>query len=246
MAEGVSRREETLELLRSSRLVAALRFQDPQKLPQVAEALVEAGVKFIEISMTTPMATTVVADLRERLAGRAKVGAGGVTGNAETESMLDAGADFISTPIVAPMVVARCRGAGAVSIIGSFTPTEAWSAFAAQADFVGIFPAGGLGPGFINILRMNFPRIRVIPAGGISLSMISDWLSVGATAVTVGSKLIDRKALENDDWAAITEHAKQFVDAAARRPKKSTEPSSGDDIVPGEETNMGVPGPLAP
>ncbi len=242
-SDSRSRRDETLEALRECRMIATLRFPDPQRLPEVAEALVNAGVKFIEVAAQTPMVATIVGDLCSRYQGRAHIGATGVTGMSEAETMLDAGASFLSTPIVAPMVVARCRGAGALSIIGAFTPTEAYTSYAAQADFVMIFPAGGLGPGYLSVLRVAVPRIQLIPAGGVNLKTLVAFLDAGAAAVSVGSKVIDRDALIREDYDAMTAHARRFVEAAAQPSpvKKPTVMDSGEGILPTNDAGNGRP-----
>ncbi|MGE0434322.1 MAG: bifunctional 4-hydroxy-2-oxoglutarate aldolase/2-dehydro-3-deoxy-phosphogluconate aldolase [Planctomycetota bacterium] len=241
-SENRERRDQTLEALRESRMISTLRFPDPQRLPQVAESLVEAGVRFLEVAVQTPMSATIIADMSRRYQGRAFVGATGVTGMSEAETMLDAGAAFLSTPIVAPMVVARCRGAGALSIIGAFTPTEAFQSWAAQADFVSIFPAGGLGPGYLSVLRVAVPRIQIIPSGGVTLQTLPAFLRAGAAAVSVGSKLIDREALIGENYSRLTDHARRFVEAAQSPvPSRSSGimESTTDGMMPPEDTSLG-------
>ena len=207
-------RDRTLDVLRQDRLVGSIRVADPQRLPELATALIDAGVRALELAVTTPMIATVIGDLVGRFGARACIGASHVATPHDADAVLEAGCAFVSTPNVAPMVVARCRKAIPVSIIGSFTPTEAYTAHAAQADFVGIFPASGLGPGYLSVLRTALPRVPFVPSGGITQETIPGWFAAGAAIVTVGSRLYPREATRTGDWPRVSEHAARFVAAA--------------------------------
>jgi 2-dehydro-3-deoxyphosphogluconate aldolase/(4S)-4-hydroxy-2-oxoglutarate aldolase len=83
---------------------------------------------------------------------------------------------------------------------------QAWGA---GADFVKIFPAGAVGgPSYLKALKAPLPQIELVPTGGVSLKTAADFIKAGATALGVGTDLVDVKA----ESSLITERAKQFID----------------------------------
>jgi 2-dehydro-3-deoxyphosphogluconate aldolase / (4S)-4-hydroxy-2-oxoglutarate aldolase len=102
-------------------------------------------------------------------------------------------------------------------MLGAYTPTEAQWAHEAGADFVKIFPADGLGPGYIKSLRAPLPHLRIVPTGGVDVHNVADFLNAGCAAVGVGSSLVSAKILHEGNWAELTRRAAEFVTAARQR-----------------------------
>jgi 2-dehydro-3-deoxyphosphogluconate aldolase / (4S)-4-hydroxy-2-oxoglutarate aldolase len=101
-------------------------------------------------------------------------------------------------------------------MLGAYTPTEAQVAYEAGADFVKIFPADTLGPGYIKAIRAPLPHLRIVPTGGIDVGNVADFLKAGCAALGVGSSLVSSRILEQADWALLTKRAKEFVEAAKK------------------------------
>ena len=99
-------------------------------------------------------------------------------------------------------------------MLGAYTPSEAQMAHEAGADFVKLFPADSLGPGYIKALRAPLPHLRVVPTGGVGLPNVADFLAAGCVALGVGSSLVSAKILQEADWPALTQRASAFVNAA--------------------------------
>ena len=99
-------------------------------------------------------------------------------------------------------------------MLGAYTPTEAQLAHEAGADFVKIFPADGLGSGYIKALRVSLSHLRLVPTGGVDLNTIGEYFKAGCPAVGAGSSLVTREILEKEDWPALTRRAAEFVKAA--------------------------------
>ena len=96
---------------------------------------------------------------------------------------------------------------------GALTPTEVLTAWTAGADFVKVFPAGSVGgASYIKNLTGPLPHIKFIPTGGVSLKTASDFIKAGASALGVGTDLVDVKAIRAGDAHVVTERAKQFVE----------------------------------
>ena len=131
-----------------------------------------------------------------------------------------AGAKFIVTPAVRPEVIKACREAGVPILGGSLTPTEIYTSWELGVDVIKIFPAEFFGPAYIKSVKAPFPKIEVMPTGGVTPETVGEFLKNGAFATAAGSALVNPTALKNKDWAAITARAKEFVAAAAKASAK--------------------------
>ena len=183
------------------------------------EALAGAGLAVAEITMTVPGALDAIASVRRHLGEALVVGAGTVTDADTARNAIDAGAEFIVTPCLAPEVVDTARRADVAVIPGALTPTEVFEAFKAGGDMVKVFPVQNVGGAtYLRALRGPFPAIPLVPTGGITLDNIREMFAAGAVAVGVGGELISTDALRRRDYAAIGALATQFL-ATTRRPR---------------------------
>ena len=160
-------KSDIISLLTNPGIIAVVRAQKPEQVPPLAEALIAGGVIAIEITMTTPNALAAIRDARAQLGDRALVGVGTVLNTYTCSEAIAAGAEFIVTPICRTEFVALAHGANRPIMLGAYTPTEAQLAHEAGADFVKLFPADSLGPGYIKALRAPLPHLRIVPTGGV-------------------------------------------------------------------------------
>ncbi|MEM5299995.1 bifunctional 4-hydroxy-2-oxoglutarate aldolase/2-dehydro-3-deoxy-phosphogluconate aldolase [Burkholderia sp. JPY481] len=200
----------TLEAIRSSRIVAIIRENDPDIALNAAMACYESGITCIEVALTTPRGLHVI----ERLAKVANltVGAGTVLDAQTAASAIHAGATFLLSPAVVPEMIRACSKYGVVSVPGAFTATETLSALEAGADIVKIFPAKTGGPDYIASLAAPFPQAVFMPSGGVSSENLDRWFVRGVIAVGVGGYLTADAA--SGDYAAVREKARRLVAAA--------------------------------
>jgi 2-dehydro-3-deoxyphosphogluconate aldolase / (4S)-4-hydroxy-2-oxoglutarate aldolase len=194
-------------------LVAIIRSPSGEQLVDVAEALVAGGIDVLEVTFTVPDALGVLAAVRKKLGDRILLGAGTVLDPETARAALLAGAEYIVTPTVNPSVIEMCRRYDKVVMPGAFTPTEVLTAWEAGADVVKLFPAEIGGPGHLRALKGPFPQIRILPTGGVNLETIGDFVKSGACAVGLGSALVEKSALEQRNFARITELSKKYVAA---------------------------------
>jgi 2-dehydro-3-deoxyphosphogluconate aldolase/(4S)-4-hydroxy-2-oxoglutarate aldolase len=195
-------------------IIAVVRAQKEEQVLPLSEALLAGGVIAIEITMTTPNAIAAIRAARAQLGHRAVVGVGTVLDAGTCRSALEAGAQFVVSPVCRPEFVALAHAADRPIMLGAYTPTEAQTAHEAGADFIKIFPADGLGPGYIKALRAPLPHLRIVPTGGVEVNNVADFLKAGCVAVGAGSSLVSAKLLQEADWAELTRRAAQFVAAA--------------------------------
>ena len=213
-------KSEIISALTNPGIIAVVRAQKSEQVIPLSEALLAGGVIAIEITMTTPNAIAAIREAREKLGDRAVVGVGTVLGAQTCRAALEAGAEFVVTPICRTELVAIAHSADRPIMIGAYTPTEAQTAHEAGADFIKIFPADTLGPGYIKAIRAPLPHLRVVPTGGVDVGNAADFLKAGCAALGVGSSLVSAKILQEADWPELTRRAAEFVNAA-RQARKS-------------------------
>lgn len=197
-----------------SRLIVVARARRAEDYDPVLEALIDAGIRSVELTLTTPGTIEDLPRLVERFGDDADIGIGTVTDADQLRRAVDAGARYLVTPITRSELVSAAVEAGVPFVPGGFTPTELFASWSAGASAVKVFPAGRLGAGYVKDLRGPFPDIEVVPSGGIGLDSAEDWLAAGAAAVSVGGPLLG-DAFQGGDLGALRERAGAFVAVAA-------------------------------
>ena len=203
----------TLEQIRSVGIVAVVRAASAGAAVSIARALAAGGVTAVEITFTTPGAADAIRQLADD-AGMV-LGAGTVVSADQAEAAVDAGARFLVSPHLALDVVAVAKRRGVAVMPGALTPGEVFAAYTAGADWVKIFPAARMGPSYLRDLRGPYPDIPLMPTGGVSVENVREWLEAGAAALGAGSELVDKRAVAEGRWEALTDRARAFVDAVA-------------------------------
>ncbi len=194
-------------------LVPVIRAASADEAMRAIDAIKEGGISVLEITMTVPGAVGVIEEVVKRYGSEATVGAGTVLDPETARICILAGAQFVVSPALNVDTIAICRRYGVPIIPGALTPTEVVTAWTAGADFVKIFPAGSVGgASYIKNLKGPLPQIKIIPTGGVSLKTAADFIKAGASALGVGTDLVDVKAIRAGEAHVITERAKQFIE----------------------------------
>ena len=209
-------RSEIISLLTQPGIIAVVRAQRLTQVVPMVEALVAGGVVATEITMTTPKALAAIREAREKIGSRSLIGVGTVLDAKTCRAAIEAGAEFVVSPICRVELVAIARAAGRPIMLGAYTPTEAQTAHEAGADFVKIFPADRLGPGYIKAIRTPLPHLQIVPTGGVDVHNVADFFKAGCAAVGVGSNLVSGQILQEGDWPELTRRAQEFVKAAGQ------------------------------
>jgi 2-dehydro-3-deoxyphosphogluconate aldolase/(4S)-4-hydroxy-2-oxoglutarate aldolase len=192
-------------------IIAVVRTQEAGQVLAVCEALLAGGVIAIEVTLTVPDALEAIRLANERFGNRALLGVGTVLNPEAARSAVAAGAQFVVSPITRLDLIEATHAAGKPVMIGAYTPTEAQLAHEAGADFVKIFPADKLGPGYIRNLRAPLPHLRIVPTGGVDLNTAADFLKAGCVALGVGSSLVSAEILRAGNWSELARLASEFV-----------------------------------
>ncbi|MEM7624552.1 MAG: bifunctional 4-hydroxy-2-oxoglutarate aldolase/2-dehydro-3-deoxy-phosphogluconate aldolase [Planctomycetota bacterium] len=208
-------RQDIVKQIETVGLVAIIRANASSGLLETCRALAAGGVTVAEITMTTPGAIDAIAAARQELGDAMLVGVGSVLNADIANQAIEAGAQFVVSPIFKPEIIEQAHAHGKPCFCGAFTPTEVLLAYEAGSDVVKVFPANHNGPRFFKDILAPMPHLKLTPTGGVSLETIPDWFAAGARCVGVGSSLVRKDLIERQQWGKLTDLAKQYVAAVA-------------------------------
>lgn len=207
----MTRREAIVQEIERAGIVAVIRMKEPDKLRAVVDAIAAGGVRALEVTMTVPGAVELIRQLAPTLPPGFVLGAGTVLDAATALRVIDAGAQFVVSPVFRVPVIDACHSAGVPAMPGCFTPTEILEAWDAGADVVKVFPATALGPTYLKDIRGPLPQVKLMPTGGVTLDNAGEWIRAGAVAVGVGTALLDSKAIAAGDYGVLRANAERIV-----------------------------------
>ena len=211
-------KQATIADINRYKIIAIVRGVTGEALVETAEALYEGGIRLLEITFdqTGKISATetaeMIAELCRRFAGRMRIGAGTVMTAEQARIAFEAGAEYMISPDTSREVIEETIRLGAVSIPGALTPTEVATAHAYGADFVKLFPAGDLGLSYIKSIRAPLAHIPMLAVGGVNEKNLGEFLSAGLSGVGIGSNIVNKKLIDNGDFAALTALAKQYTE----------------------------------
>jgi 2-dehydro-3-deoxyphosphogluconate aldolase/(4S)-4-hydroxy-2-oxoglutarate aldolase len=177
--------------LASSRLVAVIRAGHEVDVGELGSALIDGGVPFMEVTLTTPGALEAINLLQTVRGSGLRVGAGTVLTTTDADAALRAGVDFLVSPTLEPDVARLAHDARCAAIIGALTPTEILAAWRAGADVVKVFPGRVATPGYFQDVAGPLPGIPLMPTGNVDLETAPAYYRAGAIAVGVGKALVN-------------------------------------------------------
>ena len=201
----------TLNSLLSHKLMALVRMDSKDKGQELADVLVAAGIKVIEITLTTPGAEKIIEKLVKN--NELTVGAGTVLSTKDVKKAENAGAKFIVSPDTNEDVINTSKKLGLISMPGVATASEVAIALDSGADVLKLFPASTYGPSHLKALRDPFPGNLWCPTGGITLGSVDDWFAAGANLIGLGGPLT-KGGLDK-----VNENVIAFTNAVARANK---------------------------
>lgn len=202
-----------LDTLRTNRLLAIVRSDDPDAALAAVLTLADSGVKLIEVSFSGTDAPGVLRRARAALGADCGLGAGTVLTAEEARQAAEAGASYLVTPALAPSLAEAGR-LGLPVLAGALTPTEVVQATIGGAAAIKLFPASLGGPDYLRALRDPFPHAPFVPVGGVDAESAHAYLDRGAIAVGVGSPLLGDAAV-GGDMSALRRRAVDFLAAVA-------------------------------
>ena len=205
----MSKKDSVETLLLSEKLLPLFYSDDVDVSKNVLRALYHGGVRILEYTNRGDHALKNFAQLRSltdaELPGL-QLGIGTIKTASQAGSFIEAGADFIVAPNINPEVGELTHKAGLLWIPGCMTPTEVSVAEASGAGIVKIFPGNILGPAYISSIKELFSKLKFIVTGGVEpeANNLSEWFKSGVVGVGMGSKLITKDIIANNDYKKLT------------------------------------------
>ena len=198
-------------------LVAILRGVSPDRVIEIGQILHDAGIRAIEVPLNSPDPFDSVARLAAYFGDACVCGAGTVLTRGDVDRVFAAGGSMVVSPNTDPSVIGRTLDRKMIAIPGFATASEAFTAIAAGASSLKLFPANTYGPGHLKALRSVLPgAVRVFAVGGVGADQVAQWVQAGAAGFGFGSELY-RPEYASDE---ISERARKLVEAVRRAAPK--------------------------
>ncbi len=206
----MSSRKEIRDGLLTRKISAIVRTDDQSVAEQAMAAAVEGGFSVIEFTLNTPGALELITQFRS-MDESLLVGAGTVMTPQAAKEAVNAGAQFIVSPVCDSAVIREAGEMGVVSIPGTQTPTEMQHAHETGADFVKLFPAPPNVAEYIRYVLGPQPHLKIFPTSGVNLDNMLEVLEAGAAGVGFVGPLFDPQAMRNRNFDDIRERAEKIV-----------------------------------
>ena len=202
--------DDPLKFFEDQKIIAVIRASEHSDADAMAKALIDGGIRILEITPNIPQHTKLIEVLSKL--DQVLVGFGSALDGEQAYRALNAGARYVSSHYVDKNIFTVCKNNNAVVIQGASTVNEAIEAYNLGVDLVKIYPANFLGEApYVSRLRRSFPFLKLIPAGGVNQDNFLDYIKAGATACVIGRSICDKALIRAHQWTDTTERAKQFT-----------------------------------
>ena len=192
-----------MDLIAEEKIYPIVRHNDAQKAVDIAHALIEGGIKVLEITIENPSLYSAISEVSKD----ATVCAGGIITQQQAEQALTSGAKLFSSPIYQMNMVKISKNRKMPFIAGASTPNEAYNAWKARVPLIKIFPVTALcGVQYIEDMLRPMPFLNIMPMGHIKLEEVPAYIKAGAVAVGVG-----RNFYKDLSFAEISNRAKTVL-----------------------------------
>lgn len=208
----------TTKMILEHKMIVILRGIEKEKIIPVAEAMYEGGVRLIEITysadgkVSDEETAEYIKILTQHFEDKMEIGAGTVLSTKQAILTKQAGGKFIISPDANTEVIRKTKQLDMVSVPGAYTPTEIQAAHIAGADFVKLFPVVALGSDYVKAVKAPLSHIKFLAVGGVGLNNIEEYKKAGVCGFGIGSNIVDKKALEENDYDKITQLAKKYIE----------------------------------
>lgn len=201
----------SFELFERMPVIGIMRGIADDYVAPIAKVYADSGLTCLEITLNSSNAEQHISHLVAHYGGRLNIGAGTVCSITDLELALGAGAQFIVTPVINEEVIKTCVEKGIPIFPGAYTPSEIYKAWSLGATLVKLFPSGDLKPGYLKEILAPLNFVKLMPTGGVDLQNLVAFFDQGAKAVGIGSHLFPKDIIEKQDWAALGNIYKAFV-----------------------------------
>ena len=194
------------QLFNQTPVIGILRGVPTNTIKKFTPIYLESGFTTLEITMNSAGATESIKILRDEFGNNLNIGAGTVCSEQDLDKALDAGANFIVTPIINEKVIRFCVKEQIPIFPGAYSPTEIYNAWQMGASMIKVFPATSVGPSYIKEVKAPLNQIKLLPTGGVSIENMTEFFRAGADGVGMGSQLFPKTLVGSSDTEALGKH----------------------------------------
>jgi 2-dehydro-3-deoxyphosphogluconate aldolase/(4S)-4-hydroxy-2-oxoglutarate aldolase len=192
-------------------IIAIARGVKSDKIAAVGEAILRAGLKYMEVSLSDEgEGIACLKELNRQFGDNLRLGAGTVVRPDQVDRALAAGAKYIITPGWDRELTKIIMGKKIPILPGVFTPSEIMQALNEGLTQLKLFPAGNVSPSFVKNIKGPFPAAEFVGVGGINKENIRDYYKAGCFSFAIGSDLIPKLADESV-LSRIEKSAKEYL-----------------------------------
>ena len=203
--------ESVLDKFAEIRACAVLRTPTSESCPKAMQAAIDGGFKIVEFTLTTPDCLQHLSDFRSKYDGEVMVGCGTILTPDDAANAIEAGSEFIITPVMLPDVIEWCKERNIVCVPGCQTPTEMVNAYRHGAPLQKLFPGVAGGPGWVKAVSSALPFLSINPTSGVDLDNAGDYLKMGAASVGLVAPLFEPDAIASGDYDKIAQNAAKVM-----------------------------------
>ncbi|MCY4596315.1 MAG: bifunctional 4-hydroxy-2-oxoglutarate aldolase/2-dehydro-3-deoxy-phosphogluconate aldolase [Bryobacterales bacterium] len=209
-------KQDVLNTILNSGIIPIVRTDTAEHALDAIKVIHGAGIPVLEVTMTVPGALKILEKACDEFGDSLILGAGTVLDATTARHCMLAGAEFCVTPSLDVETIEICNRYSKCVVPGALTPTEIMTAWNAGATLVKVFPVAALGgPRYIKALKAPLPQVPLVPTGGVNLRNASAFFEAGASAVAVGSELVNKHWLVDCQFERIETAARGFLDIVA-------------------------------
>jgi Entner-Doudoroff aldolase len=209
--QSVENYEHVLDTFAQIRACAVLRTATSEACPKAMQAAIDGGFKICEFTLTTPDCLEHLSNFRAKYDGKVMIGCGTILTTDDAERAMDAGSEFIITPVMLPDVIEWCRDRNIVCAPGCQTPTELVMAYRHGAPLQKLFPGVAGGPAWVKAVSSALPFLAINPTSGVDLDNAGEYLKNGAASVGLVAPLFDQAAIAAGDFDKIAQNAAKVM-----------------------------------
>jgi len=196
--------------MREAGIVPVFYHKDTEICRNVIKASFDAGIRVFEFTNRGDFANEMFSDLNKWAAKELPemiMGVGSVVDPATAAIYIQAGANFVVSPILNPDMAKVCNRRKILWIPGCGSLSEINLAEELGAEIVKIFPGLATGgPDFVRAVKGPCPWTSIMPTGGVEPTMenLREWFDAGVTCVGIGSNLITKEFIQKKNWKGLT------------------------------------------
>lgn len=208
--------QKIVDTMKRTGVVPLFTHDNAEEAQQVIEAAYRGGVRVFEFTNRKKNSYDVFVHLLKQRSNYPElmIGIGTIMDGATTKKFIDAGADFIISPILKLEMAEVCRAHNKLWMPGCATLTEIVTAKENGAEVIKVFPGSVLGPGFISSIMPVVPDLQLMITGGVEPNEknLSAWFKAGAMCVGMGSQLFTKEIIAEKNWTLLEKNVAEALD----------------------------------